>query len=383
MAILDTTTHIMQSAWKFFRRGAPAEGHASSEGNAGISWTAPVDFPPITLYIYDHHHYREVKVLDFDTLFRELSENRPKYKIWMDIEGRGKHAFIQQIGKHFKWHELEVEDLMSLHQRPKAEEYDEHLFVVSRMIYFSKSAGTLINEQVSFFIYEDILITFQEEHEDAFDGVREKLRKNHSGVCTGNMFFLAWSLMDAIIDQYFSILERIGNDLERIESLLLSQPQRQHLLQIQSVKREIMFLRKAILAERDKFAELDRHENRLVDDRSRIYLRDTYDHTAQIMDIIESHKEISYSLMEVYMSAQNNRMSEVMKVLTVISSIFIPLTFIVGVYGMNFSYKSDDGSILKYNMPELYHPYGYPGVLFFMALIALVQIIYFKRRKWL
>ncbi|MBI3233950.1 MAG: magnesium and cobalt transport protein CorA, partial [Bacteroidetes bacterium] len=167
------------------------------------------------------------------------------------------------------------------------------------------------------------------------------------------------------------------------ENDILTNPRKQHLLEIQSLKREVMFLRKSILAERDKLAELDRHDFALIDDKTRVYLRDTYDHTAQIVDIIESQKEISYSLMEVYLSTQNNKMSEVMKVLTVISSIFIPLTFIVGVYGMNFSSTDKDGKQLPLNMPELTSPYGYMGVWAIMFLIAIVQIIYFKRKNWL
>ena len=383
MDIIDKTSTILMSTLNFFRRRDTmniAENDLFLESNNSSKIQSA---PPIKLYIYGNGMYNELKVNSVSELWPLVEKYKSLGKIWIDVEGRGDLAFIHQIGKYFDLHELEMEDVFNIHQRPKVEYYDHHLFVISRMIYFSQTHKSLINEQVAFFVFDNILLTFQEEHEDAFDGVREKMKKNHSMLCNGNIFFLAWALMDAIIDQYFVILDDLGVRLEKIDNQLLHNPQKSNLLEIQSMKREVMFLRKAILAERDKFAEIERHDFELIDAKTRIYLRDTYDHTSQILDIIESQKEISYSLMEVYLSAQNNKMSEVMKVLTVISSVFIPLTFIVGVYGMNFSRTDAQGKDLPLNMPELYSPYGYIGIVAIMILIAIVQIIYFRRKGWI
>ncbi len=339
--------------------------------------------PASRMYVYNHEVYDEAPIETIEQIADTL-KNHPRDKVlWIDIEGKCSKNIADELGKIFNLHELEMEDMINLYQRPKVEEYNNHLFMVSRMLYYNKHSRNLTNEQVSFFVYENVLLTVQEEDEDAFEPVREKLRKSKTNIRSGNAMQLAYFLMDAIVDNYFPVLEEIGDRLDDLESQLLKSPDKSLLSEIQNTKREVFFLRKAIWAERDKINELIRFEHHFIDDKLRIYMRDTYDHCAQIIDIIESHKEISYSLSDVYLSSQNYKMSEVMKVLTVISSIFIPLTFIVGIYGMNFSQTDSNSNFAPHNMPELYDPNGYVYVMVGMFIIALSEIVYFRYKKWI
>lgn len=339
--------------------------------------------PPARMYTYDSELYDETSI-DSLAKIEDAVKNKSTTKVlWIDIEGKLSKDIADELGKIFNLHELELEDIINLYQRPKVEEYNNHLFMVSRMLYYNKHSKNLTNEQVSFFVYENVLLTIQEEDEDAFEPVREKLRKSKTNLRSGNAMQLAYFLMDAIVDNYYPMLEEIGDRLDDLESQLLKSPDKSLLPQIQNTKREVFFLRKAIWAERDKVNELIRFEHHYIDDKLRIYLRDTYDHCVQIIDIIESHKEISYSLADVYLSSQNNKMSEVMKVLTVISSIFIPLTFIAGVYGMNFSHIDESGKVAPYNMPELYQDNGYIFVMAGMLILALAEVIYFRYKRWI
>jgi magnesium transporter len=375
--------YILQSAWDFFGRRPSNESDEPQHILSAEGEIIPYKDPPITLYSFDENNYQEFQPTSLEELYEILEREKQSGTCWIDIEGRGNQKFIQSLGTHFNLHELELEDIVNLHQRPKIEENNNHLFVISRMLYHCSKDSSLTNEQVAFFIFEETLLTIQEENEDAFDPVRVKLRKNKSNIRKSTPFHLGWHLMDAIVDHYFPMLETIGEKLDQIESELFVHPEKRHLGEIQALKREVFFLKKAIWAERDKISELSRSSFYQIEDQTRLYLRDTYDHSIQIIDIIESQKEISYSLMEVYLSSQNNKMSEVMKVLTVISSIFIPLTFIVGIYGMNFSPTDDHGNAAPLNMPELYNAYGYPIVWGVMIGIAVIQIIYFKKKNWM
>ncbi len=339
--------------------------------------------PPSRSYIYNSESYDEGTIETVDQI-ANLVKNHPTNKVlWIDIEGKCSKHLADELGKIFNLHELEMEDMINLYQRPKVEEYNNHLFMISRMLYYNKTTQNLTNEQVSYFVYENVLLTIQEEDEDAFEPVREKLRKSKTNIRSGNAMQLAYFLMDAIVDNYYPMLEEIGDRLDSLESQLLKSPDKSLLPQIQDIKREVFFLRKAIWAERDKINELIRFDHHYFDDKLKLYLRDTYDHCIQIIDIIESHKEISYSLADVYLSSQNIKMSEVMKVLTVISSIFIPLTFIAGVYGMNFSHIDEEGKIAPYNMPELYQDNGYMFVMVGMFIIAMAEVIYFRYKRWI
>lgn len=323
----------------------------------------------------------EYSFREFEQLQKHLEANK-ECKHWIDIEGKSDIPFFIQFGRYFKIHELIMEDVQAVDQHSKIEEVGDYLFMISRMLYLDQDEE-LINEQVSFFVFDKVLVTIQDEWEDCFNKVRERLKKDKNNMTQESMFYLAYSLIDSIVDSYFPILEKISDQLDEIEDELLSTPSKETLNRIQDIKRKLIVLRKFIRPEREKINQILQFQHLFMNERYRIYLRDTYDHCVQIMDWLESYREVSYSLMDVYLSTINNKMNEVMKVLTVISSIFIPLTFIVGVYGMNFSHMDEKGNITKYNMPELYHPYGYVSVMVFMGLIAIFQLFYFKKKGYI
>jgi len=251
------------------------------------------------------------------------------------------------------------------------------------MLYYLNVGGELINEQIAFFVLEDVLLTIQDEYEDCLEPVRERLRKGKGTMRTRSIFYLTYALIDAIVDNYFPMAEEISTKLADIENKIMTDVNQVNVRDIMFIKREILQIRKAALAERDKIAELLRSELPKKDSEVDIYLRDTYDHCLQIIEILEDEKEIAYSLVDAYNSTLANKTNDVMKVLTIISAIFIPLTFIVGVYGMNFAPEDHNHTYLPFNMPELYHPYGYGIVWAVMISIAVGAFFFFKRKKWL
>jgi magnesium transporter len=276
-----------------------------------------------------------------------------------------------------------MEDVISIHQRAKLEDYDDHLFIVTRMLR-KNGDESLRNEQVSLFLKKNLVITFQHSYEDYFEPVRIRLRTGKGHLRSSYADYLAYALLDSAVDFYFPLLEKYGEQLDVLEDELLGRPSHNSLHKIQSLKRELILLRRAMFAERDKVNDILRTNNDFISDQTRIYLRDTYDHTIQAMDLVESYKEIIASLMEIYLSSVSFRLNQVMKVLAIISTIFIPLTFIVGVYGMNFSTVDPvTGAQLPLNMPELYSPYGYTGVMLFMLALVIVQLLIFWRKGWL
>ncbi|HYG17134.1 MAG TPA: magnesium/cobalt transporter CorA [Bacteroidia bacterium] len=337
--------------------------------------------PVIKVFSYRGEEFEEKDFTSTAGLFDYLNAHQHLYH-WVDTIGYGNREYFDNMSLYFGLHLLQVEDIVSLHQRPKVEEFANHLFIISRMKYTNKN-GEFIDEQLSMFVYENMVLSFQDYEDDCLAPVRDRIRRNNSHLRERDSFYLAYIIQDAIIDNYFPVLDELSDRLEKLEEIALDRPDRDMLNELQDIKRTLIDLRKTIWPEKDKINELLRSKYKLVKPDHEIYLRDTYDHCIQIMDLIESNKEITHSIMDVYLSSVNNKLGEVMKVLTVISSIFIPLTFIVGVYGMNFSPVDKNGQPLPLNMPELYNHYGYLGVMAFMLLIAIGQIIYFKRRKWL
>jgi len=337
--------------------------------------------PCVTLYSFNATEYKEHQYTSTAELCKFLEANT-HLNHWIDTVGYGNKEFFDNLARFFGIHALELEDVVSLHQRPKVEEFENHLFIISRMKYINQQ-GVFVDEQISLFVFDKVVISFQDYEEDCLGPVRERLKKGNSKIRTENAFFLAYSIQDAIIDNYFPVIDELSNKLERLEEEVLINPRRMVLGEMQEIKRTLIDLRKSIWPEKDKMMEILRSNYKLVIKEHEIYLRDTYDHAVQIMDLIETNKEIAHSIMDIYLSSVNNKLSEVMKVLTVVSSVFIPLTFIVGIYGMNFSAEDKAGNPLPLNMPELYHPYGYAGVMLFMFTVAVAQIIYFKRKKWL
>lgn len=291
---------------------------------------------------------------------------------WVDVKGLGSEDILQRLGKVFSLHPLVLEDIVNVPQRPKVEEYEGQLLLVSRMVTLSPRGGEFLSEQVSFVLGKHYLLTVQEEPEhDSFGPVRERIRSNKGTIRKQKADYLAYALLDSIIDGFFPVLESYGERIELLEDEVVANPTRQTLEKIHALKRELLALRRSIWPQRDAINALIRDESDLIGADVRIYLRDCYDHAVQVIDMVETYRELTSSLMDVYLSSVSNKMNEVMKTLTVISTIFIPLTFIAGVYGMNFKY-----------MPELEWVWGYPGVWLIMLAIAASLVYFFWQRGW-
>ncbi|HEY9641564.1 MAG TPA: magnesium/cobalt transporter CorA [Coleofasciculaceae cyanobacterium] len=296
---------------------------------------------------------------------------------WVDVQGLGSEDVLQRLGKVFNLHPLMLEDVVNVPQRPKVEEYPEQLLVIVRMVTLKEDGKSFTSEQVSFILGKHYLLTVQEEPEyDCFGAVRDRIRTSKGIIRSQGADYLAYSLIDSVVDGFFPVLEAYGESIEDLEDEVVMNPSRQTLEKIHNLKRELLGVRRAIWPQRDAVNSLIRDANPLVSEEVRVYLRDCYDHIAQVLDMVETYRELASSLMDVYLSSVSNKMNEVMKVLTIISTIFIPLTFIAGVYGMNFD-PTKPG-----NMPELEQPYAYVVCWIVMIAIALMLILFFKRRGW-
>ena len=295
--------------------------------------------------------------------------------LWLDIVGLRDVAFIQQIGELFGLHRLALEDVINLHQRPKVEEYNDYFFVTARTLLAQKGNET---EQVSFFLGKNFLVSFQEKKGDCFEPLRKRLREGKGLIRETKEDHLLYALLDAIIDNYFPALERIGEELEVCEDAVITNPEPSVTQRLHSLKRNLLTLRRAIWPQREMLNALIRDDSPLIRPQTHIYLRDCYDHVIQLMDMIETYREIASGLLDIYLSSISNRMNEIMKVLTIIATIFIPLSFITGLYGMNFNYSAS-----HWNMPELNWRYGYPFALMLMIFTAVGLLYYFKRKGWL
>jgi magnesium transporter len=297
---------------------------------------------------------------------------------WVDISGFGNEEMLQRLGKVFNLHPLVLESVVNVPQRPKIEEHQDQLVIITQMaILKPKEAGFWL-EQVSFVLGKYYLLTIQEEPErDCFDPIRDRIRQNKGIIRSSGTDYLAYALWDLIIDSYFPILEVYGEKIEFLEDEVVTQPSQRTLAKIQKIKRELLILRRAIWPQRDAINALIRDGNTLIEPSILRYFKDCYDRTVQLIDTIETYRELASGLMDVYLSSVSNKMNEVMKLLAVISTIFIPLTFIAGVYGMNFN---PDASL--WNMPELNWYWGYPFCLGVMSAIATILIVYFWRRGW-
>jgi magnesium transporter len=336
--------------------------------------------PAITLIEYDRTHLEERVIEDRNELLSHLDNQRVT---WINIDGLGDIEVLRTLGTQFNLHPLALEDVLDTMQRPKVEQYDNYLFIVAHMIYRDR-AEVMCGEQVSMFLGKHFLITLQEEAEfDVFEPVRGRIRNVNGTIRKMGPDYLAYALLDSIVDHYYPVLEDIGAKIDLIEEGLADlQPTASPVGELHSHKRSLTRIRRYIWPVRDLVNFLLHEEGGLVSKPTKIYLRDCYDHTVQLMDLIESYRDVLSGLMELYLSAVGIRTNEIMRVLTVISSIFIPLTFIAGVYGMNFAHEVD-GKKLPWNMPELFQPWGYVVCLLFMLAIAIFQIIYFKKRRWL
>lgn len=301
--------------------------------------------------------------------------HRPGQVLWVDVVGLADIGLIEQLGAAFGIHRLALEDVINVHQRPKAEDFDDHVFIVSRMLVPGRGTET---EQVSFFLADNYLITFQERPGDCFDPMRQRLAASRGRIREAGADYLAYALIDTIVDGFYPVLEQYGETVEQLEDEVIARPGIDQVDRIHSVKRDLLALRRAIWPTREMVNGLIRDESPFLKEPTRLYLRDCYDHTIQLMDIVETYREIASGLLDVYLSSMSARMNEIMKVLTIIATIFIPLGFIAGLYGMNF-----DPDVSPLNMPELRLYYGYPLALGLMTAVAAALIVYFWRKGWL
>lgn len=332
--------------------------------------------PHISLIDYNEKDWLRVDHLSPEECHKYLDTESVS---WIDVGGIGDSEVFQKLGELFQLHPLILEDIVNVPQRPKIEEHDDQLLIISQMVVPKPNHSGFWLEQVSFILSHHYLLTVQEEaDEDCFERIRDRLKLNKGLIRKQGADFLAYALWDAVIDGFFPVLENLGDRIEELEDEVVLNPTPQTLSEIHQIKRELLALRRAIWPQRDSLSALIRDGSHLINEEVLRYFRDCYDHTITIIDVIETYRELASGLMDVYLSAVSNKMNEVMQLLTVISTIFIPLTFIAGIYGMNFNTEKS-----PWNMPELNWSFGYAFCLGIMGAIAVVLLLFFWRKGWL
>ncbi len=322
----------------------------------------------ITFFRYNAEHYDEKEISSLS----ELPAKRVPGEIWwINIDGLHDISLIEAVGRYFHIHDLILEDILDTNQRPKLEETENNLSLIVKMLHNDKNNG-IYGEQVSLVIGGDYLISFQEYRGDVFEPIRERIRNNKGRVRGMGIDYLGYCLLDALVDNYFLVLENLGDRIEELEETVITRPSHDILKQIYSLKRELLYLRRSVWPLREVVNNLQRGGSRLVSPAISLFLKDLYDHIAQVIDTTETFREMVSNLLDIYLSSLSNKMNEIMKVLTIIATIFIPITFIVGVYGMNFT-----------NMPEITWPWGYPVVWLVIIIIVVGLLLFFKKKKWL
>jgi len=318
-------------------------------------------------YDSDSIHEKELKDIEKAFPFKDLPT-----VTWVNVNGLHDVTLIEKLGKYYAIHPLILEDILSVNQRPKMEDSGNILFIVLKMLRYQEATESIESEQVSLILGKSFLFTFQEKPGDVFEPVRDRLRHHKGRIRTLGPDYLAYALIDAIVDNYFLVLEKMEDRIEVLEERLVQNPSDDILQTLHRLKREMIYLRKAVWPLRELLSGLERSESTLIQQSTRVYLRDVYDHTIQIIDTIESYRDIISGMLDTYLSSVSNKMNEVMKVLTIISTIFIPLTFIAGIYGMNFVY-----------MPELSWKWSYPLVWLLMIGVGSIMVVFFRKKKWL
>ena len=327
-----------------------------------------VDEVRIRFIDYDEQRFRDETVGDVSLCFpiAELPT-----VTWVNLDGLHEPAILEQVGAHFGFHRLVLEDVLSPRQRPKVEDYGDYVFVVLKMLEYRPDSKAVVAEQVSFILGDRYVFSFQERVGDVFDPVRQRLSEAKGRIRSSGSDYLVYALLDAVVDSYFRILELMGDEIERLEELAIDDPPPTVMHGIHDLRREMLIVRRAVWPLRESIGTLTRGEIALIGSNTQVYLRDVHDHVVQAIDTVETLREVLSSAMDLYLSSVSNRMNEVMKVLTIIATIFIPLSFFAGVYGMNFDY-----------MPELAVPWAYPTLLAAMALAAGAMLWYFRRKGW-
>ncbi len=348
----------------------PRMGHPSSvpgsEKYIGVEREAPV-----RIHIL-HYNDTEITESELGSIAESVDYKKETGVTWLNISGVHDEKIIRDIGDIYNIHPLVMEDIANTTQRPKIEEHDDYLFVIIKMTYLKPDNSEMQIEQVSLLVGNDYVISLQEKEGDILDGLRERLRNNKGRIRKLGSDYLMYSIIDTVVDNYFTVLEHIGEQLEETEEQLLLSAEQETLNKIYHLKQELMFIHKSIWPMREVISSIQRIDSDLIDKNTMLYLRDVYDHTVQVAETLEIFREMSSGMLDLYLSTVSNKLNEVMKVLTIFAAIFIPLTFIAGVYGMNFRH-----------MPELQWKYGY--LLWWVVIIVLTlgMFIYFKRKKWL
>ncbi|MFD1820323.1 magnesium transporter [Pseudarcicella hirudinis] len=325
----------------------------------------------ISLIEYNEFFCKESKL---KKLIECKIEDKPDEIIWLNVDGIHEPKVVETIGHVYGLHPLVMEDIVNTQQKPKFEYFNEdQLFLTLKMIEYNPHTRDIEVEHLNFILGHKYLISFQEErNRDVFENVKIRLKASAGKTRKNGSDYLLYALMDLVVDNYFLVLEKIGEDLERLEEEIIHSARQRSLNELYQMKREVMLMRKIVFPLREMLVGLIREEAPLITENTTIYLRDVYDHVSQVLETIDSYRELITSLMDLYLSQVSNKMNNVMKVLTVISVIFIPLTFLAGIYGMNFD-----------NMPELHWHYGYYGVWGIMIALVIVMLLWFKRKDWL
>ncbi|MFH1830424.1 MAG: magnesium/cobalt transporter CorA [Pseudomonadota bacterium] len=352
--------------WEFFKRSTKTLGMAP--GALVHVGEKKIEEPIITLFDFDEERVTERRALHIDEC---IPLKDTKSISWINIDGIHDTKLIDDIGKGFGLHPLVCEDVLNTHQRSKIDEFEDYVFFALKMISYNEAEDDIDIEQISLILGKRFVLTFQEKPGDVFEGVRERIRKSRGKVRQEGCDYLAYSLLDAMVDSYFLVMEKISDKVEHLEEAVITSPKPKDLNEIHRLKNRMAFLRRSIWPLREIVGSLLKNGSKLIDEKLEPYLRDLYDHTLQVTDAIDMFRDMLSGLQEVYLSSLSNKMNEVMKVLTIFASIFIPLTFVAGVYGMNFEY-----------MPELKWRMGYPLVLLIMLGVALVMLGFFWKKKW-
>lgn len=323
----------------------------------------------ISVMDYKGDYFKEEKLKSIEECFKYKDTDTVT---WINIDGLEDITLYEKLGKEFGIHPLIMEDILNTHQRPKIEEFENYAYIVLKMIYYSKN--DIVVEQLSLICMKNIVITFQEQGAtgDVFENLRNRLRTTGSKIRTLDVGYLSYTLIDSIVDNYFLVLEKLEDRIEAFEDLLIASPTNKVFTDIYDLKREMIFIRKAVWPLREVINALQRGEYEFIAPNMYVYFKDIYDHTIQVIDSIELFRDIIEGMLDTYLSSVSNKMNEVMKFLTIFSTIFAPLAFLVGVYGMNFD-----------NMPELKWHYAYPALWCIMVLITVTMLMYFKKKKWL
>ncbi|MHC4248312.1 MAG: magnesium/cobalt transporter CorA [Planctomycetota bacterium] len=326
--------------------------------------------PRVTIIDYDAGHLESKEI---SSVTKAAAYKDKPTVTWINVEGMGDLPTLRKLGEAYDLHPLTMEDIANTHQRPKCEDYGHYLFVVLRMLrYEDTRSGRIVATQVGLVMGKGFVISFQEGGGDVFDPVRARIKRSKGRIRSQGSDYLLYSLMDAVVDGYFKMLERIGERIEGLEGKLLDDPAPEVLISIQGMKRDLILLRRSIWPVRDVVSGVMREAGDLVAESTRFYLRDVQDHAMRVTDAVETNREALSGLLDIYLSTMSNRMNAVMKVLTIIATIFIPLSFFAGVYGMNFEH-----------MPEYGWKHSYPVFWGVMVAIVLGMVVYFRRKRWL